>query len=99
MRLKLVILTILSVSLTACSGLRYVPEGSRICPDRIWMASEAKTWLRQNVVEVTSGVEKFTGASLPFRVYLTLITQQQRRLDVCNGLDPERASPVVERLG
>lgn len=88
MRSLLLILTISTIFLGACN-LRYVPEGSQICPDRIWMPNETKDWVRQRIYPIDL-------EGLPFRIWLALISQQQQRLDVCNGFDPDRPSPYGE---
>ena len=89
MKSLLLTLTISTLFLGACN-LRYIPEGSQICPDRIWMMPETKAWLRHRIAEVTL-------ENLPIRLYLSLVSRQQQQLDVCNGYDPGRPGPYKEK--
>lgn len=94
-------LTTLMFFLTACSSWftedEIVIQGEQICPDRIWMLPEAKAWLRDHMTYVNpdTGTTTVTEDSLPIRVYLSLQVQQEKRLDICNGLDPNRPSPYA----
>jgi hypothetical protein len=50
------------------------------------MMPETKAWFRDRIAPATN-------ENLPARLYLSLLAQQQARLDVCNGHDPARVSP------
>ncbi len=85
------ILTILTLLLPACSGdVQYIPEGARICPERVWAYPEAQRWMADRV-------KPQSGDNLAIRIWLAQITRQQKQLDICNGNDPTRSSPYAEK--
>ncbi len=94
MRSRLSILAlILTLSLPACETFEFVTEGEQVCPVRIWMSTDAKEWVRFHVAEVHGPPD------LPFKIFLSAIGQQQQKLDVCRGLDPNRPAPPLEGTG
>lgn len=92
MLFRWMILTILTLSLPACSGdLTYIPEGSRICPERVWATPEAKRWLLERL-------KPKSGDNYAVRLLLAEYARQQKQLDICNGNDPDRPGPYVEKV-
>ena len=91
--LTLATLMICLGALKGCSGLRYVPEGATVCPDRVWMMPAAKAWLRPRLLNEDGTA---TTESTAYRVWHSQIVLVMERLDICNGNDPDRQSPYAK---
>ena len=93
--LILVTLATCLIALSSC-GLRYVPEGATVCPDRVWMAPGAKVWLGEQLANKDGTA---TLGSLEFRVWFSQVILVMERLDICNGNDADRPSPYAQGEG
>lgn len=57
------------------------------------MTPEAKAWVKERITKDDSESMEITSESLAFRLWLGAQHLQEKRLDVCHGLDPERSNP------